>query len=393
MDSSLEGSKSNSEFLLFPLLNIFQVNEMVFARLTSLISVVLAASQITSAALTKRVTCSTGHVTANAACCKLFPIVDKIQQDLFDGGECGEEAHSALRLAFHDAIGFSIHGGKGGGADGSILIFNATEEAFRIRSYLTDANGGIDDITSRQFPVFQETGLTAGDFVHLAAAIGTANCPGAPRLQFMFGRPAPRAPAPDLTVPEPTDSVTAILERFADAGFSAREAVALLSSHTIAAADVVDPTIPGTPFDSTVGTFDSQVFLEVLLKGSLFPGNGSQPGEVLSPLHGEMRLQSDFLIARDPRTACFWQEKINNQALMVSEFKAAMAKLQVLGQRNLIDCSDVVPVPKTLTTPIKFPASFSRRDVDIACPQLPFPNLATVAGPAPTIPPVYVYSQ
>lgn len=43
-------------------------------------------------------------------------------------------------------------------------------------------------------------------------------------------------------------------------------------SHSIAAADVVDPTIPGTPFDSTPGTFDSQVFVEVLLKGTSFPG-------------------------------------------------------------------------------------------------------------------------
>ncbi|KAF9554079.1 heme peroxidase [Agrocybe pediades] len=211
---------------------------MAFGRLASLISIAFAATQITNAALTKRVTCASGHVTANAACCKLFPIVDQIQKDLFDGGECGEEAHSALRLSFHDAIGFSIHGGKGNGADGSILIFNKTELAFH-------ANGGIDDITSRQFPVFQETGLTA--CVHLAAAIGTANCPGAPS----------------------TDSVTSILARFADAGFSPQEAVALLSSHTIAAADVVDPTIPGTPFDSTVGTFDTQVFLEVLLKGKL----------------------------------------------------------------------------------------------------------------------------
>ena len=174
-------------------------------------------------------------------------MVDKIQKDLFDGGECGEEAHSALRLSFHDAIGFSIHGKKGGGADGSILVFNSTELKYH-------ANGGIDDITARQFPVFQELNLTAGDFVHLAAAIGTANCPGAPRLKFMFGRPPPKAPAPDLTVPEPTDSVTAILARFADAGFSAKEAIALLSSHTVAAADVVDTTIPGTPFDSTVGT-------------------------------------------------------------------------------------------------------------------------------------------
>ncbi|KDR65855.1 hypothetical protein GALMADRAFT_106718 [Galerina marginata CBS 339.88] len=349
---------------------------MAFARLTALISIAFAASQVATAALTKRVTCSNGHVTANAACCNLFPIVDKIQADLFDGGECGEEAHSALRLAFHDAIGFSIHGQPGGGADGSILVFNATELKFH-------ANGGIDDITARQFPVFQETGLTPGDFVHLAAAIGTGNCPGAPRLNFFFGRAPPRAPAPDLTVPEPTDSVTAILARFADAGFSPAEAVALLSSHTIAAADVVDPTIPGTPFDS-----DSQVFLEVLLKGRLFPGNGSQTGEVLSPIAGEMRLQSDFAISQDARTACLWQNMINNQNLMTTQFKSAMSKLQVLGQPRLIDCSDVVPVPKPFAGPIKFPASFSQADVQIACKQSPFPSLATVAGPAPTVPPV-----
>ncbi|KAF8997383.1 MnP-atypical-a, class II peroxidase [Cyathus striatus] len=356
---------------------------MAFTRLAALITLALGASQVANAALTKRVTCANGHVTSNQACCALFPIVDNIQQNLFDGGECGEEAHSALRLAFHDAIGFSLHGGKGGGADGSILLFNATETAFH-------ANGGIDDITSRQFPVFQSTGLTPGDFVHLAAAIGTANCPGAPRLQFMFGRPPPVAPAPDLTVPEPTDSVTAILSRFADAGFSAPEVVALLSSHTIAAADVIDTDIPGTPFDSTVGTFDTQIFLEVLLNGTLFPGpNGGKPGEVLSPIHGEMRLQSDFELAHDPRTACLWQAMINDQNRMQTQFKAAMAKLQVLGQntRKLIDCSDIVPVPAAFPGPIKFPGSFSKKDIQQACP-LPFPNLQTVAGPAPTLAPV-----
>ncbi|KAF8155406.1 manganese peroxidase 1 [Crassisporium funariophilum] len=357
---------------------------MAFARLSAIISLALAASQFADAALTRRVTCATGQVTANAACCALFPVVDLLQDQLFDGAECGEEAHSALRLSFHDAIGFSIHGGKGGGADGSILAFNSTENLFH-------ANGGIEDITDGQFPVFQQTTLSAGDFVHLAAAVGTANCPGAPRLQFMFGRPPPVAPAPDLTVPEPTDSVTAILARFADAGFSPQEAVALLSSHTIAAADVIDTAIPGTPFDSTAGTFDTQVFLEVLLKGKLFPGaNVSHPGEVLSPLAGEMRLQSDFVISQDSRTACFWQAMINNQNFMTSQFKAAMAKLQVLGQdtSKLIDCSDVVPVPQPFAGPIKFPASFSQADVQIACPQIPFPSIATVAGPAPTIAPV-----
>ena len=45
-----------------------------------------------------------------------------------------------------------------------------------------------------------------------------------------------------------------------------------LSAHTIAAADLVDPTIPGTPFDSTPGIFDTQVFAEVQLRGTTFSG-------------------------------------------------------------------------------------------------------------------------
>ena len=62
-----------------------------------------------AAALTKRVTCADGNVTAHEACCVLFPILDDIQTNLFDGGECGEEVHESLRLTFHDAIGFSQH--------------------------------------------------------------------------------------------------------------------------------------------------------------------------------------------------------------------------------------------------------------------------------------------
>lgn len=52
----------------------------------------------------------------------------------------------------------------------------------------------------------------------------------------------------------------------------------------------------------------------------------------------------------------------------MSEFKAAMAKLQILGQNThrLIDCSDVVPVPASFAGPIKFPASFSNKDLQLA---------------------------
>ena len=67
----------------------------------------------------------------------------------------------------------------------------------------------------------------------------------------------------------------------------------------------------GTPFDSTPSAFDSQFFVETLLVGTVFPGNGSNVGEVMSPLEGEFRLFSDAEIARDARSACEWQSFIS----------------------------------------------------------------------------------
>ncbi|KAI9461299.1 manganese peroxidase 1 [Lactarius psammicola] len=336
-----------------------------FQSLTLLLTLTAAAS----ATLTRRVTCPSGNVVRNGACCALFPVLQDIQANLFEGGECGEDAHSALRIAFHDAIGFSLNKNVGGGADGSISVFSNVELGFH-------ANGGIDDIVAAQAPFVAKHNLSAGDFIQFAAAVGVANCPGAPRLKFLLGRPPPKAPAADLTVPEPFDNVTSILARFQDAGFSPAEVVALLASHSIAAADEVDTTIPGTPFDSTPGTFDTQVFVEVLLKGTLFPGTGPNPGEVESPLRGEMRLQSDFAIARDPRTACLWQSNVNQQSHMNSAFSAAMAKLSVLGQntRNLVDCSDVIPVPKPFTGSAHLPAGSTLQDIEASCKFSPVPN-------------------
>ena len=113
------------------------------------------------AAITKRVTCADGSMTANEACCVLFPILQDIQTNLFDGGECGEEVHESLRLTFHDAIGFSpalFRQGKfgGGGADGSIITFASTETPFH-------ANGGIDEIVDAQTPFVAKHNISAGD--------------------------------------------------------------------------------------------------------------------------------------------------------------------------------------------------------------------------------------
>lgn len=53
---------------------------------------------------------------------------------------------------------------------------------------------------------------------------------------------------------------------------------------------------------------------------------------------------------------------------MASSFAAAMAKLAVLGQNvnKMIDCSDVIPVPKPFTGKAEFPAGLSNKDVEQA---------------------------
>ncbi|KAF5335227.1 hypothetical protein D9758_014766 [Tetrapyrgos nigripes] len=375
----------------------------MFSNLLINFVLALGAVRVASAALTRRVACPDGvHTATNAACCALFPLVDKLESDFFDGGECGEEVHESLRLTFHDAIGFSFTKG-GGGADGSIMVFEDTEVAFhanrehiiQIISFdmgLISLTEGIDEIVDAQKTFMQENNVTIspGDFIQLAGAVGVSNCPGAPRLDFLMGRPLPRAPSPDLLVPEPFDTVPTILARFADAGFSPAEVVALLASHTIAAADHVDPTIPGTPFDSTPGIFDTQLFIEVQLRGTVFPGTSGNQGEVMSALHGEMRLQSDHLLARDSATNCEWQSFAGNQAKLQTAFKAAMHKLALVGQNvnDMIDCSEVIPVPRPLVGQPHLPAGQTKTDIEQACATAPFPVFAADPGPATSVAPV-----
>ncbi|ETW82129.1 manganese peroxidase-like protein [Heterobasidion irregulare TC 32-1] len=350
-----------------------------------IVAILVAFVGVAHGAVTRRVTCPDGVNTAtNEVCCPLFTIREDIQKHLFDGGECGEEVHESLRLTFHDAIGYSNTRNVGsGGADGSIVVFSEREMTYA-------ANNGIEDIIESQKPFIAKHNISAGDFVQFAGAVGVSNCPGAPRLEFMFGRPDPVAPADDLTVPEPFHSVDQILARFDDAGFNPDEVVALLASHSVAGADNVDETIPGTPFDSTPSSFDTQFFIETQLHGTQWPGVGNNKGEVQSPMGGEMRLQSDAALARDPRTACAWQDLAAQQSKMMAAFRDAMAKMAILGQdrSQLVDCSEVIPDPQPVKNRPHYPAGFDINDIEQMCDAQPYPALATDPGPKTAVSPV-----
>ncbi|KAJ7483783.1 manganese peroxidase 1 [Mycena galericulata] len=344
---------------------------------------------VSNAAVTPRAVCPDGNTVTNAECCVLFPVLDDIQNNMLDVGECSDAAHTALRISFHDAIGFSnSNPSMGTGADGSILLFAETELSF-------GANLGIADAFNLEAPFIQKHNISVGDFIQFAGAVSLTQCPGVLRPTFMFGRVDAKSPAPEGTVPEPFDGVTSILARMGDAGFTPAEVVALLSSHSIAGADDVDPTISGLPFDSTPSVFDTQFFVETQLRGTLFPGSGGNQGEVESPLAGELRLQSDSDFARDSRTACLWQANVNNQKHMATAFQAAFAKMQVLGQdvSKMVDCSDVIPIPPPLAASAAqafFPAGLSNADVEQACATTAFPKLPTASGPAPAAVPSIV---
>ncbi|KAL5514746.1 hypothetical protein ACEPAG_2062 [Sanghuangporus baumii] len=317
------------------------------------------------AALTRRVACPDGVNTAsNAACCSWFAVRDDLQENLFSS-ECGQEVRESLRLTFHDGIAFSPTLG-GGGADGSIITFADTELTYAANG----GNGGVEDIVDLMTPFVSKWNVTPGDLIYFAGAVGTSNCPGAPRLQFFTGRANPVAAAPDNLVSQPGDSVDTILARFADAGFSSDELVALLASHSLAAADSLTAGPVGAPFDSTPRVFDSQFFVETRLTQAVA---------------GEVRLPSDDLLARDDRTSCTWQSFIDNQDGMRSAFAAAMTKLSLVNQpSNLIDCSEVIPEPPTAPSGSGaapyFPGASTLSDVDAACTATPFPTLTQNAA-------------
>jgi len=299
--------------------------------------------------------------------------------------ECGDAAHGALRLTFHDAVGIDPIIG-GGGADGSILIFNETELAF-------PANAGLDDVLDDVGPFFLKNAdvLSPGDFVFLAGSLSLAACPGAPQTKFLLGRPPPLAASPPNLVPEPFDSVEMILARMLAAGnFAPQEVIALLSSHSVAGADTIIPDLQGVPFDSTPSVFDTQIFLEVQLRGTIFTGEGGNQGEVETAIEGTTRLQSDSNFARSTPTDCIWQSFVNNQEQMQTEFAAAFFKMSLMGQNenDLIDCSSVIPQPPSFSGTANFPPTLTHNDIEQACATAAFPNLPTLPGPPLVVPPI-----
>jgi len=353
----------------------------------TLTAIAMLATMTRGSIVQRSVTCSDGTSVSDEACCALIPIVSALQNDLF-ANQCGDNAHASLRLTFHDAIGFSLSNPSvGDGADGSVLTFGLGSEG----ELGYPENQSLKPIANTQLNFISQNNIniSTGDFIQLAGAVGLSNCPGAPQLQFLLGRPPPTRQAVDGTIPGPTDTVDTIISRFADAGISSDEAVALLAAHSVGASRTIDPSVSGAPFDSTPGLFDSQFFIETRLSGTVYAGKTGHFGEAMSPLPGELRLESDNLLATDDSTSCLWQANVDQES-MVTNFASAMAKLAVIGQdtSDFIDCTDVIPTPAALpaTATPHFPDGLDTSDLAPACAATPFPTIPTEAEPTSVAP-------
>ncbi|KAJ7890376.1 putative versatile peroxidase [Mycena leptocephala] len=301
-----------------------------------------------SATYPARAACSKGRTAASATCCVWYDVLDDIQANLFEGGQCGDDAHDALRLSFHDAIGYSPNLKRqnqfgGDGADGSLIKFADPELTYH-------ANVGLETIVYDEKALADKYHVSYGDIIQFAAAVSVRNCAGGPRISFMAGRPDATQAAPVGLVPEPFDSVDTILDRVGDAGLTPEELIDLLASHSVGFQEDVDPTIIPTPFDLTPSVFDTNFYRDTqFLLGTMLPRNGTvlHQGEVKTPFKNEFRLQSDYALAHDSRTSSHWTSLALSHTLMSTRFATAMAKMALLGQNpNILqDCSEVIPAP------------------------------------------------
>ncbi|KLO16007.1 manganese peroxidase 2 [Schizopora paradoxa] len=327
------------------------------------------------------------HKPGSEKCCKFYALRDDLQDNLFTN-HCGDNARLAVRVSFHDAIGYSkSNHSRGHGADGSILIFSDIETQIFPNLFLPPFLDQLKPYLTK-YP-----GVSAGDLIQFAGAVGISNCPGAPRLQFLAGRPNATIHGDPTLIPSPANSAETMIARMNDAGLTAEDLVHLMASHSIAHAKNVDPTLNHAPLDSTPNKFDNQYFLEILLRGTGVPGTTKNFGEVNSgmPAQGELRLQSDSNLARNPLTACKWQSLVDDHEAMKDGYKDAMAKLAVLGQDvdDLYDCSDVIQkAPFLRSCAASYPPGKTFADVDKSC-SAPFPELRSQRGQPTPIPQDY----
>ncbi|PHH90792.1 hypothetical protein CDD83_2641 [Cordyceps sp. RAO-2017] len=220
-------------------------------------------------------------------CCIWKHIADDMKSMMVgSAGRCNDLARQCVRLGFHDAGSWSKSTGRGGGADGSMVL---TNECFD-----RPINRGLETACT-QLAVwhdkYKQYGVSMADLIQFAANVATVTCPLGPRVRTYVGRKDNPTPSPDGLIPDPFQSADQLISLFLDKTISPDELVALVGAHTTAQQRFVDPARAGDPLDSTPGVWDVRFYGQV--RSSFTPRR-------------VFKFPSDVSLSRHPDTRGTW---------------------------------------------------------------------------------------
>ncbi|KAH0423381.1 hypothetical protein CcaCcLH18_12237 [Colletotrichum camelliae] len=261
-------------------------------------------------------------------CCVWKHIGDELATKFADGSGCTQPARAAVRLGFHDASGWSIATGPGGGADGSIVLAPA-----EIKRALND--GLQDAVTQTQtwFNKYKQYGIGMADLIQFAANSGTVMCPKGPRVKTLIGRKDSSTTCPDGLLPDVNDPIDKLIAIFANKTISPPGLAALVGAHTASTQKTVDPARAGAPQDTTPAVWDTLFYSQTL---------AGAPSNVLT-------FKSDTVISKDSRSGPAFKAFADSQPAWNVAFSREYLRLSLLGVDNindLTDCTKSLPIPK-----------------------------------------------
>ncbi|KAI9766460.1 MAG: hypothetical protein M1840_006567 [Geoglossum simile] len=264
-------------------------------------------------------------------CCIWYKVSEDLT-DLFLGhnGLCNDNARAAIRLGFHDAGTWSkklaAQGQDFGGADGSFILFNEMDRP---------ENNGLQKITGMLEKRIKKYGVSAADMIQFAAIHATVTCPLGPRIRFFAGRKDATRAAPLWLLPDVRSDASTLIELFRDKTIDAHQLVALVGAHSTSKQDFVDPSLAGSPQDSTPGVWDNRFYNETL--------QNPAPKKLF-------KFPSDSALSQDPRASNEWAAFVKSQGHWNADYATAYVRLSLLGVNNinnLTECTQVLPAART----------------------------------------------
>ncbi|KAI5866735.1 putative class II peroxidase [Durotheca rogersii] len=232
-------------------------------------------------------------------------VAEDLKSSFVDGdGKCNDNARGAIRLSFHDCFP--------GSCDGSIILTD--ECTARIE------NSQLVNICSIVGDKANQFNVGVADLIQFAAAIGIASCPGGPKISVKVGRTDSFEADPTGQLISPNADAATIIRQFSERGFSIREFIALMATHSTA------KDRSGNSLDTTVGEMDMRYYTETA-DGSI-----------------SASLNSDKNLSNATETVGDWNAFAEDPVAWEQAFIPAMEKMAVIGndQSQLVDCSEAL---------------------------------------------------